>query len=69
MNKFYTGYKEDYKDVPKIYVVGISDFLDKYNVEPKQKFKLVSNYLNKWLEKKISLNNNNNNHNGSNQKL
>jgi hypothetical protein len=65
MNRFYTGYKEEYKDVPKIYVVSISDFLDKYNVESKQKFKLVSNYLNNWLKNKISLNNNN----GSNQIL
>lgn len=56
MNRFYTT-KEDYKDVSKIYVVSITDFLDSYKIEPKQKFKIVSNYLNNWLKLKISSNN------------
>lgn len=60
MNKFYTGYKEDYTQVPKIYVVSISDFLDTYNIDIKQKIRMISNYLDNWMKNKISSNSNNN---------
>lgn len=64
MNRF-NGSKEDLNEVNKIYVISITDFLDTYKVESKQKFKIVSNYLNNWLKKKILPNINN----GNNQKL
>lgn len=48
------GKKEDDKTVQHIYVVSITDFIDKYNLEPKQKKKLICNHLNEWLKKRCN---------------
>jgi len=49
------GKKEAIDEVKHIYVVPLTDFLDKYKLDPKQKKKLISNHLNEWLKRRNSL--------------
>lgn len=53
-SKFFSGYKEPIEQVSKIYVVSITDFIDKYKLEPKQRNQIIKNHLNNWLKNKIS---------------
>jgi hypothetical protein len=62
MSKFFSGYKEPIEQVSKIYVVSITDFIDKYKLEPTQRKQLIKNYLDNWLKNKIATNNNNGSH-------
>jgi len=47
------GKKEAIDEVKHIYVVPLTDFIDKYQLDPKQKKKLISNHLNEWLKRRI----------------
>ena len=60
-NKFvdYFGKKEPVENVKKITVVSLTDFLDNYNIDIKQKMNLIKNSLNNFLKNKISTNINN----------
>jgi hypothetical protein len=58
-SKFFSGYKEPIEQVSKIYVVSITDFIDKYKLEPKQRNQIIKNHLNNWLKNKISHTSNN----------
>jgi len=46
------GKKEPIDEVKHIYVVDIKDFIDKYKLEPKQKKKLIINYLDNWFKRR-----------------
>jgi hypothetical protein len=45
------GKKEPIDQVKNIYVVEIKDFIEKYRLEPKQKKKLIINYLDNFFKK------------------
>jgi hypothetical protein len=49
------GKKEPIDQVKNIYVVEIKDFIDKYQLDPKQKKKLICNHLNQWLKRRNGL--------------
>ena len=49
------GKREPIDEVKHIYVVPLTDFIDKYQLDPKQKKKLISNHLNEWLKRRNSL--------------
>jgi hypothetical protein len=54
-NRFvdYFGKKEPIEEVKKINVVNLTDFLDNYNIDTKQKMNLIKNSLNNFLKYKI----------------
>lgn len=54
-NRFvdYFGKKEPIEEVKKITVVNLTDFLDNYNIDTKQKMNLIKNSLNNFLKYKI----------------
>jgi hypothetical protein len=60
-NRFvdYFGKKEPIEEVKKINVVKLTDFLDNYNIDTKQKMNLIKNSLNNFLKYKILTNINN----------
>jgi hypothetical protein len=55
MNKYvnYFGKKEPIEDVKKIIVVSLTDFIDNYNIDLKQRIALIRNSLNNFLKYKI----------------
>lgn len=55
MNKYvnYFGKKEPIEDVKKIIVVSLTDFIDNYNIDLKQRIELIRNSLNNFLKYKI----------------
>lgn len=58
MNSYF-GKKEPIEEVKKIKVVSLTDFLDNYNIDIKQKMNLIKNSLNNFLKYKILPNINN----------
>lgn len=49
----YFGKKEPIENVKKFNVVSLTDFLDNYNIDSKQKMNLIKNSLNNFLKYKI----------------
>jgi len=52
-NVDYFGKKEPIEQVKKINVVSLTDFLDNYNIDLKQKMNLIKNSLNNFIKNKI----------------
>jgi hypothetical protein len=49
------GKKEAIEEAKKIYVVEIKEFIEKYNIEPSQKKKLIINYLDNFFKRRLRL--------------
>jgi len=49
------GKKEPIDEVQNIFVVPLTDFIEKYRLDPRQKKKLIINHLNEWLKRRNGL--------------